>query len=341
MLHASGTPKASFRMRLATTESGDDETREQLRCEAIRRSRFCRCNQDLRYEKYFLWEQEKEKMYKVVIVDDEPLIVEGLTRIVPWAKYGCKVVGKAMDGREGLKVIRQLRPDIVFTDIYMPHMDGLLMISALKSEWEDLQIAILTGYRDFELAQKALNLGVSRFILKPSNLKDLEEAVRFMTDRISRNAGEKDTGKGNKESADQAHSSDAPEEAEAETQASEEAEQSKEASTTEANNFLVKSALAYMTENYEKKLTLTEVADQMYVSQWHLSKLLNQYTKKTFLDILNDIRISEAKKLMEDPSLRVGEIAKMVGFSDVTHFSRVFKRLEGVPPAAYRNQMNT
>ena len=246
-----------------------------------------------------------------------------------------------MDGREGLKVIRQLRPDIVFTDIYMPHMDGLLMISALKSEWEDLQIAILTGYRDFELAQKALNLGVSRFILKPSNLKDLEEAVRFMTDRISRNAGEKDTGKGNKESADQAHSSDAPEEAEAETQASEEAEQSKEASTTEANNFLVKSALAYMTENYEKKLTLTEVADQMYVSQWHLSKLLNQYTKKTFLDILNDIRISEAKKLMEDPSLRVGEIAKMVGFSDVTHFSRVFKRLEGVPPAAYRNQMNT
>ena len=277
-------------------------------------------------------------MYKVVIVDDEPLIVEGLTRIVPWGKYGCEVVGKAGDGREGLKVIRKLHPDIVFTDIYMPQMDGLLLISALKSEYEDLQIAILTGYRDFDLAQKALNLGVSRFILKPSNLKDLEEAVLFMTDRLSKSKTAKDMRSAEKKLGDSA----VPKEQRDSDEGQEEAELSDDGRRepfSEANNFLVKSAIAYMTENYDRKLTLIDVADQMYVSQWHLSKLLNQYTKKTFLDLLNEIRISEAKKLLEDPSLKVGDVARKVGFSDVTHFSRVFKRIEGVPPAAFRNQM--
>ena len=125
-------------------------------------------------------------MYKALVIDDEPIIVRGLTRMIPWEKYDCELAGSAGDGREALELIRKLKPDLIFTDIYMPRMDGLLMIAALRSEFEDMEISILTGYRDFELAQKALNLGVTRFILKPSNLQELEEALRVMTAKLKK-----------------------------------------------------------------------------------------------------------------------------------------------------------
>ena len=99
-------------------------------------------------------------MYKVLIVDDEPVIVEGLRKIVDWEKYNCVVVGTASSGKEGLEMTEKYQPDILFTDIRMPGMDGLTMIAALRSEHRNMQIVILTGYRDFEYARTALNLGV-------------------------------------------------------------------------------------------------------------------------------------------------------------------------------------
>ena len=72
-------------------------------------------------------------MYRVVLVDDEQIILQGLQRAFPWAEYDCEVAGVAMDGQEGLKLIREVKPDLLLTDICMPNMDGLTMIAALKS----------------------------------------------------------------------------------------------------------------------------------------------------------------------------------------------------------------
>lgn len=66
----------------------------------------------------------------------------------------------------------------------MPGLDGLKMIAALKSEFPDMQISILTGYRDFDYCQEALRLGVTRFLLKPSKLTELEEALSVMADNL-------------------------------------------------------------------------------------------------------------------------------------------------------------
>ena len=96
--------------------------------------------------------------------------------------------------------------------------------------------------------------------------------------------------------------------------------------------------MAYIEANYTKKLTLGEVAEKTYVSQWHLSKLLNRHTGQSFSDILNHVRIEHAKELLQDPSLRIGEIAEQVGFLDIAHFSRVFKKQEGISANEYRNK---
>lgn len=123
-------------------------------------------------------------MYKVVIIDDEPLIVEGLSRSIPWERWNCKVVGFGYNGIEGMEVIRREKPAIVISDISMPKMDGLTMIAGLKSEFPYMQVSILTGYREFTYAQEAIRLGVSAFLLKPSKMDELYEAIEAMTEKL-------------------------------------------------------------------------------------------------------------------------------------------------------------
>ena len=254
-------------------------------------------------------------MYKVVIIDDEPIIVEGLSRIIDWEKHRCQLAGTAANGKEGLELIRRVKPDIIFTDISMPGMDGLQMIAAIRVEQPDTYISILTGYRDFDYAQTAIRLGVSRYLLKPSKLSELEESVEFMVGELDkRPAGET---KAQEEEASPA--------AEVENDGS-------------AGSFIVRNALEYLDTHYAEKITLTELADKMYVSQWHLSKLLNKHMKKSFSDLLNEVRIREAKKLLMDPSLRVGDVAERVGFLDIAHFSRVFKKYTEMSANEYRNK---
>ena len=260
-------------------------------------------------------------MYKVVIIDDEPLIVEGLSRTMSWEKWNCQVAGSAYNGKEGMDIIRKERPHIIISDINMPKLDGLKMIAALKSEFPHMQLIILTGYREFEYAREAISLGVARFLLKPSKMNELEEAMEEVTRRLA-------------QSEERFPSAPLPSD-------TEEEESDEEVSGgTEANSFIVKNALEYIRENSQEKLRLTDVADQVYVSQWHLSKLLNKHTGKTFSDLLNSARMEKARELLKDPSLRICDVAEMVGFQDLAHFSRVFKRLEGMAANEYRNYIS-
>ncbi len=255
-------------------------------------------------------------MYKVVIVDDEPIIVEGLTKGMEWAKWNCKVVGTAQNGEEGIELIRTIKPNILITDISMPKMDGLKMIAALKSEFPMMQISILTGFREFDYAKKAIELGVTRFLLKPSKFAELEEAITVMTERLRKESVEDDL-------------------------CEEESIQDEMANETAgaANSFIVNNALEYMRAHYNEKLRLVDVADEVYVSQWHLSKLLNRVTGQNFSELLNTIRMEKATELLRDPHLRISDIAEQVGFVDLAHFSRVFKKVEGISANEYRNKI--
>ena len=277
-------------------------------------------------------------MYKVAIVDDEPVIVRGLTKMIPWESYNCRVVGTAGDGQEGMKLIREQKPDILISDICMPGIDGLTMIAGMKSEFGHMQITILTGFRDFDYAQQAIRLGVTRFLLKPSKMDELEEAVRVMIENLEKQGitGKEDgTDESVGENTSKAEGNREGEEGKEKAEPSE----GKEGEETDspASCFIVKNALAYIEENYREKLKLSDVADQIYVSQWHLSKLLNKHTGQNFSEILNTIRIEKAKELLKDPSLRIGDISEEVGFLDVAHFSRVFKKQAGISANEYRN----
>lgn len=243
-------------------------------------------------------------MYKVMIVDDEDIIVRGLVKTMPWQKYGCEVVATASDGLTAQAIMREHTPDILFTDICMPGVNGLSMLAAVRSEFPHMQVTILSGYPDFAYAQQAISLGVMRYVLKPSKFSELEEALADMTAALSQ---------------------------------SKPAQEDKHFET--AQNFIIKNALDYLEEHYAEKLTLTDVADKVYVSQWHLSKLIAKNTNQSFSELLNGVRIKKAKELLQNPAMKIWEISDEVGFADVTHFSRTFKKIEGMSANEYRNQM--
>ena len=244
-------------------------------------------------------------MIRVVLIDDEAIILEGLKKVVDWSGFGCEVVATAQNAQSGAEAIRRHKPQIVFTDIKMPDQDGLTMLAGLKSEFPAMEVTVLTGYRDFSYAQEAIRLGVTRLLLKPSKMDEINEAMRTMTANL-RAAG----------------------------LAKEDAEEEDKP----AGSFLVREAVQFMEQRFADKITLQDVADHCYVSQWHLSKLLNRHMEKSFYDLLNEIRVKRAQQLLTDPKLKIGDIGERVGYCDPGHFARTFKKITGMSAYEYRNQ---
>lgn len=240
-------------------------------------------------------------MYKVVLVDDEPKVIDGLKAIVPWDKYRCEVVAVANSAQQGKEKISVYKPDILFTDVSMPGEDGLTMLAGLRSQYPNMQVIILSGYSSFDYAQRAIRLGVCRYLLKPTKMKDVNDAILVAISNL----------KGEQESNED---------------------------EIKPSNFVLNKAIEYIKEHYKEKLTLHIVADKCYVSHWHLSKLLNTKLEKNFYTLLNEIRIDKAKEYLADASYSVRDVCEMIGYGDCAHFSRVFKSSTGMTASEYRQR---
>lgn len=108
-------------------------------------------------------------MLRVVIIDDEPVLVRSLQTMIERSDCGARVIGTANDGATGLELLRRLTPDLAFVDISMPVVNGLQMIEALRQEGVDVAVVILSGYKEFEYAKRAVALDVVDYLVKPIN----------------------------------------------------------------------------------------------------------------------------------------------------------------------------
>jgi two-component system, response regulator YesN len=116
-------------------------------------------------------------MWKIAIIDDERQVLKGMKKAIPWDELGAEWVGEAMNGEDGLEVIRLTLPDIVITDLYMPVMSGLDMMEQLRKEGFQGKIIILSGYSDFEHARQALRFHVTDYVSKPISLPTLKSIL--------------------------------------------------------------------------------------------------------------------------------------------------------------------
>lgn len=123
-------------------------------------------------------------MFKVLIVDDEPIVREGLKSIIEWEKCGFSVCGEGIDGNDGLEKILEMKPELVLMDIKMPGIYGIDLIKEARSKGFTGKIIILTGYSDFEYAKTAIQLGVKSYLLKPIEEDELTAAVLKIREEI-------------------------------------------------------------------------------------------------------------------------------------------------------------
>ena len=119
-------------------------------------------------------------MYTLLLVDDEEEVTQIIAKKVKWNELGFSVVGHANNGLKALEMLEEIQPDVVMTDIRMPYMDGLELCGQIREKYPATKLVLFTGFDDFEYAKEAIRLGVTRFLLKPSNMDELEEAIECM-----------------------------------------------------------------------------------------------------------------------------------------------------------------
>lgn len=239
-------------------------------------------------------------MLKVLIADDEEIIREGLKKVIDWTMYDFEICGDAVNGKDALNKIRELKPNLVITDIKMPGMDGLELFEALKNENIPCKKIILTGYSDFEYAKKSIDLGVSAFLLKPVDSEDLIKKIKKLRNEINEEITLTKI-------LNFDHHADQPEQC-------------------------INEIKAYVIKHYYEKLTLRFLADKFGYNPDYLGKLFKSSTGEYFTDFLDFIRIEMSVKLLKK-GMKVYEIAELVGYGDVNYFYRKFMKYKKVSPS--------
>lgn len=132
-------------------------------------------------------------MVKVLVVDDEYFAREGMKKTIDWDTLGCTLCGEADNGVVGVELARNLKPDIIITDIKMPGMDGIEMANSIKEFLPNCKFIIITGYDEFEYAKRAIKLNAVDFILKPIDDNELLNGVLNASEMVRNSKLQRDT----------------------------------------------------------------------------------------------------------------------------------------------------
>ena len=124
------------------------------------------------------------ELYRVLLADDEAEIRQGISRKIDWAAQGFELAGEAENGAEALELAEQIRPDVVLTDIKMPFMDGLELCRRLRRQLPAAKLVVFSGFDDFEYARQAVSMGVSEYIMKPVNARELEGVLASLRSQL-------------------------------------------------------------------------------------------------------------------------------------------------------------
>ena len=109
-------------------------------------------------------------MYNMIIVDDEKQIRDGLKKMMPWEEYNIQICGEAENGQQALELVEHLHPQIIFTDIRMPVMDGIELLQELKQREATSKVVVLSGYDDFNLIRRAMKNGAMDYPVSYTHL---------------------------------------------------------------------------------------------------------------------------------------------------------------------------
>lgn len=252
-------------------------------------------------------------MIKLLLVEDEDIIRQGIKNLIGQVSDGFIVTGEAVHGREALGYLNADLPDAVITDIRMREMDGLTLTGIIRERYPDMPIVIISGYGDFEYAQRALRYGVSDYLLKPIDRMALVSALDKIRSLLERNNPLAKPTAVIPDNTDEQFGSG-------------------------EGRRLIRKVKDYIQSHPEGDLRLQTLADYVHLNPAYLSQLFKQETKLNLSDFITEIRMERAKYLLANTDLKIYDVARLSGYQSPKHFMLVFKQQTGLTPGTYREE---
>ncbi|MDF2483945.1 MAG: two component transcriptional regulator, AraC family [Herbinix sp.] len=235
----------------------------------------------------------------LLIAEDEENILNAMKNYISKHTSVFSKIDYACNGQEALDLIYRDHPDVMLLDVQMPVKTGIEVLKESRAAGFYPETIILSGYDTFSYAQQALRLGAKDYLLKPCKASEILEKLENLATHQLKKSTKAESEK----------------------------------------NQQVKMAKEYIKDHLTEELSLATVADKVGLSMSYLSTLFTQNLNCSFIDYLNHARIDVACAYMHDSKMKVYEIAYKVGFHDDKYFSRVFKKVTGVSPSMYRQNI--
>ncbi|MGG1876304.1 response regulator [Paenibacillus cisolokensis] len=253
-------------------------------------------------------------MKTILIVDDEPRTREGIRKTLEaWSAGSCRIE-TAASGVEALRMLPELRANLVVTDIRMPEIGGLELIEKLSEAPNPPVVIVISGHSEFDYAKRALQFGVVDYLLKPLDKGKLVQAVETALER---------------------------EEKQNRIKRMEQLVDPKLLETVQEEKVYsaqIQEALKYVDEHLHESMSMKEVANHLHLNASYFSVLFKEQTGLTFSEYLTRRRVQRAKELLLATPLPISEISERVGYQTAKYFIKVFRDQENMSPSQYRQQ---
>lgn len=244
-------------------------------------------------------------MLQLLIVDDSKWVREGLTCVIDWSSLNIEIAETCANAAKACEVLMNRHIDILLTDIKMMGMDGLELAEYARIHYPDIKTVLISAYKEFDYAYTAVRLGVSGYVLKPIVPEDLIKVIKPIAAALSQK--EKETGP----------------------------LPIPEKSPTENKN--ISSAIHYINQHIsEKDLSLRQIADDLHINYYYLSKRFKELEGVSFTDYVCKRRMQIASNLLATTGLHVYEICSQIGM-DPKNFHVLFKKYYEMTPQEYRH----
>ncbi len=245
--------------------------------------------------------------YTVVIAEDEELLLGNLIGKVNSLDLGFRIIGTAQTGVDALDLVSAHVPDLLITDIKMPVMDGIELLSRVSEQYPEMKTIIISGYSDFDYAKVAIRCHVNEYLLKPVDAQELRDALFSIKTQL-------DLARKNLDAA------------------------------YDLPNVITKEDAAevlreFIRVHYKTNFNLEDVVSKMNYSSDYVTKVFSGIYGMSPVKYAISLRIHDAQHLLiQNPELSVQQIGELVGYEEVSYFSRVFKKYAGISPGAYREK---
>lgn len=241
-------------------------------------------------------------MYRVLIVDDDPMILDGLCARPEWGDMGFEVAGCAEDGQEALDWLAHNRADLVVTDIVMCSMSGLELARTLWERGYPARVVLLSAHGEFDYARQGIAYGVAAYLLKPVRHEELLTVLNEVASAL--------------ENRREDRSASLPEEEE---------------------DALVIRVEHYLRAHIGEELSVGRVAEAMHYSERHFRRQFQKEARCQISEFMTRVRIARARELLSE-GLSCEETARAVGYSGERYFKNVFREITGESVAVWQSR---